>query len=116
MARRTADQLSSFDPMIQEHLEKARRRLFGGSPPGPSFTRPYLEPPVDVYQTETHVVVLMEIAAIPEEEIDVEVDGNSMLIRGERRALGGPVPRAYHKMEIVHGPFQREILLPTEVN
>ena len=118
MARRTTDQLSGFDPRgIQEHLDRARRSLFGNSPPGsPNFCPPYMQPPVDVYQTETHVVVLMEIAAIPEEEIEVEVEGRTMLIRGERKALSGPVPRAYHQMEIVHGLFQREILLPAEVN
>ena len=51
------------------------------------------------------------IAAIPEEEIEVEVEGRTMLIRGERKALSGPVPRAYHQMEITHGLFQRETRL-----
>jgi HSP20 family protein len=119
MARRTADQLSGFDPRgIQEHLDRARRSLFGGgsSAGSPNFSPPYMQPPVDVYQTESHVVVLMEIAAIPEEEIEIEVEGRTMLIRGERKALSGPVPRAYHQMEIIHGLFKREILLPAEVN
>jgi len=118
MARRTVEQFSGFDPRIQEHLDRARRRLFGSnSPPGSSnFCPPYMEPPVDVYQTESHVVVLMEIAAIPDEEIEIQVEGRSLLIRGERKALSGPVPRAYHQMEITHGLFQREILLPAEVN
>jgi HSP20 family protein len=116
MARRTADQFSGFDPRIQEHLDRARRTLMGGSPGSPNFCAPYMEPPVDVYQTETHVVVLVEIAGIPEEEIDIEVEGRNMLIRGERKALSGPALRAYHRMEIAHGVFQCDILLPTEVN
>jgi HSP20 family protein len=117
MARQAEEQVSGFDTRaIQEHLDRARRSLFGGSPPGPNFCPPYMQPPVDVYQTESHVVVLMEIAAIPQEEIEVQVEGRNMLIRGERKALSGPVPRAYHQMEIGHGPFQREILLPAEVN
>jgi HSP20 family protein len=116
MARRTASQFSGFDPHIQEHLERARRTLMGGSPGSPNFCPPFLEPPVDVYQTESHIVVLMEIAAIPEEEILIEVEGRIMLVRGERKALSGPARRAYHQMEIAHGVFQREILLPSEVN
>src|SRR6202521_993661 len=117
MARRTANQFSGFDPRIQEHLDRARRTLMGpGSPGRPNFCAPYMEPPVDVYQTETHVVVLVEIAAIPEEEILIEVEGRIMLVRGERKALSGPAVRAYHQMEIAHGIFQREILLPAEVN
>ncbi len=54
MARRTANQFSGFDPHIQEHLDRARRTLMGGSPGSPNFCAPYMEPPVDVYQTETH--------------------------------------------------------------
>ncbi len=117
MARRTVSQFSGLDPHIQEHLERARRTIMGGGPPGsPNFGPPFMEPPVDVYQTESHVVVLMEIAAIPEEEILIEVEGRLMLVRGERKALSGPPLRAYHQMEIAHGTFQREILLPAEVN
>jgi HSP20 family protein len=116
MARRTASQFSGIDPHIQEHLARARRTLMGGSPGSPNFCPPFLEPPVDVYQTETRVVVLMEIAAIPEEEILIEVEGRIMLVRGERKALSGPPLRAYHQMEIAHGVFQREIFLPAEVN
>lgn len=116
MARRMASQFSGWDPHIQEHLDRARRTLLGGSPGSPNFCPPYMEPPVDVYQTETHVVVLVEIAAIPEEEILIEVEGRIMLVRGERKALSGPAVRAYHQMEIAHGVFQREILLPAEVN
>ena len=37
-------------------------------PEAPTSALPYMEPPVDVYETSTHVVVLMEIAGIPEEE------------------------------------------------
>jgi HSP20 family protein len=115
MARRT-EQFSGFDSRIQDHLDRARKRLFGNQPGSPNFCAPYMEPPVDVYQTDTHVVVLMEIAGIPEEEIEVEVDGRSMTITGERKALSGPVPRAYFQMEIANGAFRREILLPSEVN
>jgi HSP20 family protein len=75
-----------------------------------------MEPPVDVYQTDAHVVVLVEIAGILEEEIDLEVEGRNMTIRGERKPVPSRPQRAYSQMEIINGPFQRELFLPAEVN
>jgi HSP20 family protein len=116
MARRSATQFSDFEQNIQEHLGRAYQRVFGSGPGGKNFCPPYMEPPVDVYHTDSEVVVLMEIAGIPEEEIEIEVEGLSMLIRGERKRLKGRPGRRYSHMEIVHGPFQRAIRLPSEVN
>lgn len=116
MARRSATQFSDFEQNIQEHLSRAYQRIFGGKPGSPNFGPTYMEPPVDVYHTDTEVVVLMEIAGIPEEEIEIEVEGLSMLVRGERKPMRGRPGRRYSHMEIVHGPFQRAIHLPGEVN
>ncbi|RLC55982.1 MAG: hypothetical protein DRI30_06600, partial [Chloroflexi bacterium] len=85
-------------------------------PASPGFGRPYMEPPVDIYHTEKEVVVLMEIAGIPEEEIELEIEGRSMIVRGRRKPLGGRPNRVYSQMEIAHGAFQRDLLLPSDVN
>ena len=116
MAKRATTDFSDFEQHIHERLDKAYRRVFGGTPSSPNFGVPYMEPPVDVYQTEAEVVVLMEIAGIPEEEIEIRAEGRTMLIRGERKPLPGPRGRTYSQMEIPSGPFQREILLPAPVN
>lgn len=107
---------SDFEQRIFERLDRARRSLFGNSPGSPNFCAPYMEPPVDVYETDTEVVVVMEIAGIPEEEVEIEVDGLTMAIRGERRPLPGRPQRSYSQIEITQGKFQREILLPAEVD
>ncbi len=107
--------MSDFEQHIQERMSRAYERVFG-SPANPNFGRPYMEPPVDIYHTDTEVVVLMEIAGIPEEEIELEVEGRSMVVRGRRKPLSGRPSRVYSQMEITHGAFQRDLLLPSEVN
>ena len=107
--------MSDFEQHIQERMSRAYQRVFG-SPANPGFGRPYMEPPVDIYHTDKEVVVLMEIAGIPEEEIELEVEGRSMVVRGQRKPLGGRPNRVYSQMEITHGAFQRDLLLPSEVN
>jgi HSP20 family protein len=107
---------SEFD-RIQERMDKAYKQLFGGAPPGsPSFSSPFMEPPVDVYQTETEIVVLMEMAGIADAEVALEVEDGVLVIRGERKPPSARPRRVYSQMEISHGPFQRELTLPAPVN
>ena len=114
MARQDVE-MSDFEQHIQERMSRAYQRVFG-SPANPGFGRPYMEPPVDIYHTDKEVVVLIEIAGIPEEEIELEVEGRSMIVRGRRKLIGGRPNRVYSQMEIMHGAFQRDLLLPSQVN
>ena len=114
MKQRTADIFSEFE-RIRERMEQAWRQVIG--PPGsPRFCAPIIEPPIDVYETENEVIVLVEIAAISQEEVEVTVEGKTLLIRGERRPTPGRPGRLYSQMEICYGPFQRELFLPADVD
>ena len=42
------------------------------------------QPDVDVFETEGHVVVRVEIAGVPREDLRVSVDGDVLRISGER--------------------------------
>ncbi len=114
MTRKTADMFSQFEH-IRERMEKAYRQVLGG-PGNPGFCAPYMEPAADVYETPEEVIVLIEIAAISGEEIDLELEGRNLLIQGQRRPLRGKPQRSYSQMEIAHGAFRRELLLPSEVD
>ena len=113
MARRTADLFSQFEH-IRERMEQAYQRLLGG-PGSPGFCEPFMEPPVDIYQTDTDVVIQMEIAGISEEEVELEVEGSTLVIHGERKPLSGRPDRVYSQLEISQGPFRRELILPVPV-
>ena len=114
MTQQASDIFSEFE-RIRERMHTAWQQVIG--PPGaPRFCAPVIEPPVDVYETEGEVVVLIEIAGIANEEVEVLVDGRTLIVRGERRPPGGRPQRLYSQMEICQGPFQRELLLPSEVN
>ena len=114
MSQRASDIFSEFE-RIRERMQEAWRQVIG--PPGaPRFCAPVIEPSVDVYETDGEVVVVMEMAGIKGEEVEVEVDGKTLIVRGERRPAGGRPQRLYSQMEICQGPFQRELFLPAEVN
>lgn len=114
MTRKTADIFSQFEH-IRERMDQAYKQVLGG-PGSPGFCAPYMEPAADVYETDSEVIVLVEIAGISGEEIELEIEGRTILIRGTRKPLPGPRQRTYSQMEIAHGAFQRKLLLPAEVN
>lgn len=112
--RRASDVSSQFEH-IRERMEQARRRVIG-APGRPEFSTPFIEPAVDIYETGDAVVILAEIAGIGEVDLELEVEGLICVFRGERRATRGGPKRDYRQMEIAYGAFQRELLLPAEVN
>jgi HSP20 family protein len=100
---------------IHERMERVYSRVLG-APGAPGFCPPYTEPPVDVYETNDEVVVVIEVAGLKENEIELEVDGAALTFRGERAPLKGRPKRVYSQMEIGHGHFQREVALPAPVS
>jgi HSP20 family protein len=73
-------------------------------------------PQVDVYETDDSVVVVMELAGVSPEDIDINVEGRRLFVKGARV----PAPRArtkriYH-LEIPHGPFHVAVDLPVTVD
>jgi len=113
MARRTSNIPSQVDH-IRRRMEQARRRVIGA--PGSPFSVPFMEPAVDVYETDDAVIIVAEIAGIGQEEVELEVEGTTCILRGERKSGRTGPKREYSQMEIGHGPFLRELLLPAEVN
>jgi HSP20 family protein len=60
--------------------------------------------------------VVVELAGVSEEDIEILVSENIFIIRGERRNTGFAGRKIYHQMEITSGPFERAVLLPSKVN
>lgn len=107
---------SDFDHMA-EHLEQMWEHMLGGGPGNPRFAPPIIEPPTDVYQTQDEIVVLIEIAGMRDQEVEIQLDGRRMIIRGVKldRRVHSP-GRVYNAMEIHYGPFERVVLLPADVD
>ncbi len=77
--------------------------------------RPHVwRPPTDVYETETSVVVRVEIAGMRESDFSVSLEDRLLVIRGTRPDTSER--RAFHQMEIPFGEFSTEIDLPVVVD
>jgi len=71
-------------------------------------------PPTDIYETETSVVVQVEVGGLEEEDFEICLDGNLLTISGERRDLAAKL--AYHQLEMRYGPFLAAVRLSHSVD
>lgn len=74
---------------------------------------PAWRPPTDLFETESVVVVRVEIAGMREDDFSLELNGRQLVIRGVRQDQSER--RAYHQMEIHFGEFVIELELPQYV-
>ena len=72
-------------------------------------------PPVDVHETESDVVVTMEVPGLSANEIDISVSNDVITVRGEKKSEHEEKGGGYHVVERSYGRFQRSVPLPTAV-
>ena len=69
-------------------------------------------PPMDVYETENDLIVVMEIAGVRAEDIHVVFEKDTLAISGARvESFSSPKIRL-HQMEIDYGQFHRTLYIP----
>ncbi|HVZ32473.1 MAG TPA: Hsp20/alpha crystallin family protein [Polyangiaceae bacterium] len=105
--------LSVWDPFadlnrIQRELEK---NFFGARNRPADFA-----PPVDVYEDENSLVLRAELPGVKREDIDIQVDGNVLTLKGERKLEAEQQGRRYHRIERSYGTFVRQFQIPTGVD
>ena len=101
---------------LRGQMDQMWRRLAGGHPGRPGFGLPVLEPPADIFETADQVVVVAEIAGIAGEEVEVEILGDRLALRGEKRDRRADPRHRHAQVEICYGPFERVLTLPAPVD
>ena len=71
---------------------------------------------VDVFQTENEFCVQAPIAGIEQNDIDIAIENEMLIIRGERREPIMGKEKKYFYQECYWGPFSRQIILPEDAN
>lgn len=72
-------------------------------------------PPADVYETDSHVIIRIEVPGLHVEDIDVTLHGHVLVVRAVRRDHNLDTKKTYHQLEIHYGLFERVIPLPRNI-
>jgi HSP20 family protein len=98
-------------------LREAMDRLFEDA-----FTRPinlrdggWSAPAVDMYQTDDEIVVKAALPGFKADEVQINVTGDVLSLRGEMKHEEEAKDKAWHIREHRWSSFERSIALPTEV-
>ncbi|HET6955135.1 MAG TPA: Hsp20/alpha crystallin family protein [Vicinamibacterales bacterium] len=74
-------------------------------------------PPVDIYQTSDHELVLnAELPDMTREDIDINIENFVLTIKGEKKVSDGVKEEQFHHVERRYGTFARSFSLPTTVD
>ena len=102
-------------------LREAMDRLFDDA-----FTRPFSltreggsnwsSLAIDMYQTDNDVVVKAAMPGIKADEVQINITGDILTIKGETKHEEEKKEKAWQMREHRWGAFERSVMLPTTVN
>ena len=69
------------------------------------------KPAVDIYETETGVILSVDLPGVGKENVTVEVQDNILTLKGERFPKTEINQKAYYRQERCYGTFQRSFTL-----
>ncbi len=102
--------------MVQDEMNQLLDHFSGSKPPMVRFSRTMWEPPIDMYETEENIVVVVELAGVGEDDVEIVIDREVFTVQGRRTRIDpSDEKRAYYRMEIPSGPFKRAVRLPAPV-
>lgn len=112
--------VTRFDPFREfTTLQDRMNRLFGDIYLRDEDVsgRPSWVPPVDIYETDNHdLVVKAELPDLTREDIEVTVENNTLTIRGERKLPADVKEGQLRRVERAYGAFSRSFTLPNTVD
>lgn len=69
----------------------------------------------NVFEDESRVVVQLEVPGLDKNDLHVEVQGNNLVVRGEKRFQHEGTDGRYRVLQCAYGSFQRVVPLPATV-
>lgn len=72
-------------------------------------------PSVDLKETDQEIILEADLPGVNREDLDITVDNNMVMLKGETKRDETKEERGYHLTERRYGSFYRTIQLPVEV-
>jgi HSP20 family protein len=112
--------MSKWDPFgdlmsIQDRMSRLFQETLARQQGQEAIESGQWSPAVDIYEDAERVVLQADLPGVPQEVIELRVDDNVLVLRGERRRDDAARPEAYHRTERPHGVFVRSFALPRNI-
>ena len=78
----------------------------------PRFAQHYWRPSADVCESATAIEVIVELAGVDQDQIEVVLYEDAVIVEGQRHLAATEPSGVYHVAEVRQGPFRLELPLP----
>lgn len=118
---------TALDPISRFHREVDQLfddffRAFGVHTPGlgpvlgSSRMNTLIRPSLDISATDKVYTISVELPGVEKDNVQVEVSGDALRIRGEKKQETRDEGRGYYSVERSYGSFQRVLALPEDAD
>ncbi|PKN36444.1 MAG: hypothetical protein CVU62_14920 [Deltaproteobacteria bacterium HGW-Deltaproteobacteria-2] len=106
----------NFGGSFEDEFQKAVDEVFHLVRPAFKNYKCTWQPNIDVYESIEEIIVLVDVAGLNKEDLNIEVDRKKIKIAGSRKAIQLLSNARYCQAEIPHGYFERNVVLPALVD
>src|SRR5258708_29175094 len=109
-------------------MQQMRHQLFHQhfeQPYEQHFEQPYEEtqstaggwsPLVDVFEDSEGITLKVELPEVDANDVDIQLEGNALTMRGERKLENADRQEGYHRVERSYGSLSRRFTLPSTMD
>ena len=99
---------------LQSELDHTLRQVFGGK--ASSQSAPVMwTPNTDLREDDNEIVIKMDLPGVKPEDVDIELSGDTLVVKGERKFEDVDKRKDYVRIERSFGTFQRSWTVTTAV-
>lgn len=73
-------------------------------------------PPVDIYEDDHKIVLKLEVPGLKQEDLDIQIENNTLTVRGERKFETEEKEENFHRIERRYGSFFRAFTIPSTLD
>lgn len=110
------DLLRRFHNEVDHRFDRTFREFGFERPLLSRMSNGMLKPTLDLGATDKEYTVTVEIPGVEEKDLRLEVDNNTMTIRGEKKQEKEEKKKNYYRQERFYGSFQRVLSLPEDAD
>jgi len=101
---------------LQDQLFRTFGRAYRGSEADEPALAASWQPLVDVYEDADGITLKVELPEVDAKDVDIQVEGNTLTLKGERKLEKEDKRDGYHRIERTYGAFSRTFTLPSTVD
>jgi HSP20 family protein len=101
---------------LRQRMDKLFDDFFTEREEGKEIILGTWSPKVDIHEKENALVLTAEIPGIEEKDIEISIEGNTLILKGKREVEKEIKKEDFHRFERSYGSFCRSFTLPNYVD